>query len=190
MKAATFFKQHIVKFCIAFGLLFCLPSLVWSAPVLPNPADIPRPLPITPSIPRPAEIQQQETAPQAPATQSSTLRVVVNQFVFSGNQTFNDAQLSALLTDFVGKEATLTTLQLASKRVTDFYRKHGYLLAVAYLPAQDIDQNTVEIAVLEGQLGALNLNAPAALSQSFLAKMAQYKLEPDDAITERNLVAM
>jgi hemolysin activation/secretion protein len=187
MLLAYFSNKKVVKSTFLLACLLGISSAGWSATVLPDAADIPRPQPTPPVPPKPAKIPQPE-APQPAVGDEASISVVVNRFVFTGNKAFDAEQLSPLVADFVGKEASLSTLQLASKRITDFYRKHGYLLAVAYLPAQDIQQNTVEIAVLEGSLGALKLNVPATLSETFLSQMAQYQLEPEGAITERNLV--
>ena len=38
-----------------------------------------------------------------------------------------------------------------------YYRAHGYFVARAYLPAQDITGGEVEIAVLEGRIGTVTV---------------------------------
>lgn len=169
-------------------ILTCFPAPGWAVPAVPDTADIPRPQPTLPPQPRPAEIKQQERPAYRPAVEAESVKVRVEQFAFSGNQAFSAEQLQALLNDYIGHENGMDSLNRAAKIITDFYRKNGYFLAQAYLPAQDIHDNTVEIAVLEGTLGGLGLNSAEKLNGDFLGKMAAYHLKTGDAITEKKLV--
>ena len=40
-------------------------------------------------------------------------------------------------------------------RITDLYREHGYILARAYVPAQEMRDGAVEIGVVEGRVGKI-----------------------------------
>ena len=62
------------------------------------------------------------------------------------------------------------------------------MLAEAYLPEQDITQNSLEIAVVEGYLGELKLQTKDKLDEAFLKKMATHDLANNDAIKESSLV--
>lgn len=177
------------RLAVSASLLFaCFSIPGWAAPPVPDAADIPRPQPTLPPQPRPAEIKQQERPAYRPAADAESVKVRVEQFVFSGNQAFSAEQLRVLLADYTGRENDLGALNQAAKIITDYYRNNGYLLALAYLPAQDIQANTVEIAVLEGSLGGLKLNGTEKLNGDFLGKMAAYHLKAGDTITEKSLV--
>jgi hemolysin activation/secretion protein len=169
-------------------ILMCLPILSWAAPAVPDAADIPRPQPTLPPQPRPAEIKQQERPAYRPSTGAESVKVQVEQFIFSGNQVFSTEQLRGLVKDYLGRENDINALNRAAKIITDYYRNNGYFLAQAYLPAQDIRNNTVEIAVLEGTLGEFGLNGAEKLNGDFLGKMAAYHLKMGDAVAEKNLV--
>ena len=59
------------------------------------------------------------------------------------------------LTGFTpGSELSLADLQAMAARITKHYRSRGFFVAQAYLPAQDIRDQEVTIAVSEGRLGA------------------------------------
>ncbi|MDQ3124526.1 MAG: ShlB/FhaC/HecB family hemolysin secretion/activation protein, partial [Pseudomonadota bacterium] len=62
-----------------------------------------------------------------------------------------------------GRELTLPELHNAAARITRFYNDRGYVLAQAYLPAQDVVGGTVTIAVVEGRYGAIELRNQAGV---------------------------
>lgn len=160
-----------------------------AAPSLPDFANIPRAEPVQPAPKAvPTEIKQQEKPAYEPNVGDKEIKLVIQNFSFSGNQSFSNAQLSILLKDYVKRELGLRELNQATKIITDHYRKNGFFLAQAYLPAQEINENSVEIAILEGKFDELKLNGAEQLNQAFLQKMAAYKLEQGDAISENNLV--
>ncbi|VWC80827.1 membrane protein [Burkholderia lata] len=94
-----------------------------------------------------------------PATHDETgPRVAVSAFVIEGNAAIPAMRLDALLADLVGRELSFGDLQQAAGRITTYYREHGYALARAYLPRQDIERGVVRIAVVEGRYGQIELH--------------------------------
>jgi len=151
--------------------------------------DIPRAEPprALPSI-APAEIKKEvKPAYQAP-TGGNDIKVLIKSFTFSGNQSFSQQALSAALADYQQREISFKELNEAVQVITAFYRERGYFLAQAYLPAQDIAENKVEIVILEGQLGALKLLGATDLDKASLSKLAGHQLSKGDTVTEYNLV--
>lgn len=84
--------------------------------------------------------------------------VRVEGFTLSGNETIGDAQLLPLLDDLKGRELGLAELQAGVARITAYYRAQGYVLARAYLPAQEVGDGRVRIAVLEGRYGQIQVD--------------------------------
>jgi len=111
-------------------------------------------LPVSPST---APVLPQ-VAPPKPALPAGTkVNVTVKDFRFSGNTVFTAAELREQVREFIGKTLDFNGLNDAASRVQRHYRERGYFLAVAYLPQQEIREGIVEIAVLEGRLGQINL---------------------------------
>lgn len=105
--------------------------------------------------------------PVRPAKRSaSTVRVEVKGFRITGVRAFPEAELQKLLADSVNKTLDLEQLRELAGRITRYYREHGYLLARAYLPAQEIRGGIVEIAVLEGRLGKLKIENHSLVSDA------------------------
>ncbi|PKO50502.1 MAG: hypothetical protein CVU27_08435, partial [Betaproteobacteria bacterium HGW-Betaproteobacteria-20] len=168
--------------------VFGITVLSQAAPALPD-ANIPRAGPAQPlPFVAPTEIKQQERPAYKPDTDDKEIKLVIQAFTFSGNQSFTNEQLNLLLQDYAKREIGLRELNEATKVITEHYRKNGFFLAQAYLPAQEINKNAVEIAILEGNLGELKMNGTDKLNEAFLKKMALYDFKSGDAISENNLV--
>ncbi len=168
--------------------MFGITVLSQAAPALPD-ANIPRAGPAQPlPFVAPTEIKQQERPAYKPDTDDKEIKLVIQAFTFSGNQSFTNEQLNLLLQDYAKREIGLRELNEATKVITEHYRKNGFFLAQAYLPAQEINKNAVEIAILEGNLGELKMNGTDKLNEAFLKKMALYDFKSGDAISENNLV--
>ena len=168
--------------------VFGITVLSQAAPALPD-ANIPRAGPAQPlPFVAPTEIKQQERPAYKPDADDKEIKLVIQAFTFSGNQSFTNEQLNLLLQDYAKREIGLRELNEATKVITEHYRKNGFFLAQAYLPAQEINKNAVEIAILEGNLGELKMNGTDKLNEAFLKKMALYDFKSGDAISENNLV--
>lgn len=114
-----------------------------------------------PALPPPTDDVQLEV-PKAerptPAPDTSGLRLQVKAFVIEGNQVFSDQDLQPLLDDLRGLELDLDGLRDAAQRITAHYQQQGYLLARAFLPAQEVDGGVVRIEVMEGRYGRIELS--------------------------------
>ncbi len=142
-----------------------------------------------PPAPSTAPVLPQVTPAKPAMAPSSTVRVTVKAFRFSGSTVIPAAELATVVQEYVGKTLNFNELNDAAGRVQRYYRGKGYFLAVAYLPQQEIGSGTVEIAVLEGRLGSVNLQtAPGTrLKQSFAQGMLDAHLKPGDVVTEKSL---
>jgi len=97
-------------------------------------------------------------APARPVLQPApTIRFALKAFRITGATVFAESELQELVKDFVGREVGIAELGEAVGRITRFYSQRGYPLATAYLPAQDIKNGIVELIVLEGRFGNVQL---------------------------------
>jgi hemolysin activation/secretion protein len=101
------------------------------------------------------ELPQQDAAGAVPGDAGP--RVPVHGFAIEGNHVFDATRLQALLADLVGRDLSFAELQQAASRITAYYREHGYVLARAYLPHQDVENGVIRIAVAEGRYGRVEL---------------------------------
>jgi len=122
----------------------------------------------------------------APAAAEEGPRVPVRAFDIEGNRAIDTARLQPLLADFVGRDLNFAELQQAASRITAYYREHGYVLARAYLPRQDVENGTIRIAVSEGRYGHIELNNRSRVLDGVLRQPVT-ALHPGDAVRAADL---
>lgn len=105
-------------------------------------------------------IERPDPAVEA-AAEGASIRV--DALRVTGATLFTEAELVAAADFTPGRDLTLPELRNAAARITRFYNDRGYVLAQAYLPAQDVVGGTVTIAVLEGRYGAIELRNQAGV---------------------------
>lgn len=113
--------------------------------------------------PAPAARVLPDVAPPKMAPDTSSAKVMVRRFVFDGVSVFSAASLDAVLAPWAGRELTFAEMTQAAAALSNHYRAHGYFLASAYLPAQDLSRGTVRLQVLEGRVSALRVIPDASV---------------------------
>ncbi len=141
-------------------------------------------------LPPPAEpVLPQTPEPKPALPPSPQLRVTVKQFTFSGNTVYSDEQLRSVTEEFLGKELDFAGLNDAATAVRTYYRSRGYFLAQAYLPQQAIRNGTVQIGVIEGRIGEVEIDRKPGLkiSDKLLTGIVATHLKQGQIITETGL---
>jgi hemolysin activation/secretion protein len=121
------------------------------------------------SLPTPAQSIEKRSAPPTPESSRQPARsAIVKGFLFKGNTVFGKEQLESITEPYIGQALELPLLESAAQAVTDYYRKKGYTLALAYVPQQDVTFGVVELAVLEGRIGDVTVSGNKYYSSSFI----------------------
>ena len=107
------------------------------------------------------EVQPSGGAAVAP---SDTVKITVRSLRITGAQVYSEAELLALTGFKPGSELSLTELRAMASSIAAHYHRNGYFVAQAYLPAQDIKDGLVTIAVIDGQYGKVTLRNETNLS--------------------------
>ena len=166
----------------------CALAVPATAQIVPDAGSVLRQIAPLPAPAPPRDGDAALPAPPAlPAPQAGGGAVVrVSAFRITGATVFTEAQLQQLLQDGVGRDLDLAGLEALADRISRHYRSHGYTVARAYLPAQDVRGGTVEIAVIEGRFSAVTVRgtAPASLPLGALSEGAVVT----DAALERSLL--
>jgi len=117
--------------------------------------------------------------------------VSVKGFSFTGNTVFDEAQLQSLLAGAVGRDMSLAELVKQVEAVTRYYRQAGYLVARAYLPAQEIKDGMITVGVLEGNVGEValegDISLPDWIRDGYLKPVKDSKVLQVDSL-ERSLL--
>lgn len=165
--------------------LLSLPLLAQAAPPPPTSAGqlqqeleqrtrAPQPLPASPAPLAPAA-----TETKAPAAQAETPRLDLKVLAFTGNTVFDAATLTQVSGLTLGSKVSLADLQAAAARITDHYRAAGYLVASAYVPAQEIRDGHITLGVLEGRLDGVSVNNQTRLSDKRVQRTLVHRLGQD-----------
>lgn len=105
-----------------------------------------------------AQIPQNERVePQSNLNQTVEATLYVKEFYFSGNSVFSYETLSELVKSYQNKELGINALKEVASVITKYYRDNGYFVARAYMPKQNMKNNKVEIAVIEGTYSSFEL---------------------------------
>ncbi len=92
------------------------------------------------------------------------VKVNVQRIQITGMQAYAEADLLKQIPFKPNSELSLAELRGIAAKIADYYHKNGYFVAQAYLPAQEINNGVVSIAVIEGQYGKIIVRNPTNLS--------------------------
>ncbi len=125
--------------------------------------------------------------PGAPSAQpSSGPAFRVDALRLTGASAFSEPQLIAASGFKPGLQLQLGDLRVLASRIAAFYNAHGYFVAQAYLPAQDVSSGVVTIVVIEGRYGAITLHNHSHLSDG-VANDQLRGLNKGDIVTNARL---
>ncbi|VTU39047.1 ShlB/FhaC/HecB family hemolysin secretion/activation protein [Variovorax sp. PBL-E5] len=103
-------------------------------------------------------IAQAPAAPQSlPAPPAPAASFKLNDLRLNGAQALTDEELRSTTQPYIGREVTLDDLQSLAQAITARYRERGYFLAQAVVPVQTVRDGVVEISIIEGRLGKIDV---------------------------------
>ncbi len=139
--------------------------------------------------PREADVLPRPPDPKPALPVQPDLRVNVTGFTFTGNTIYSEAFLQSVVAEYVGKQLNFDDLIEAATQVRAYYRERGYFLAQAYLPEQTIRDGQVQIGIIEGRIGEIEIvRRPATrLRESLLAGIVGSHWRQGQIITETGL---
>ena len=123
--------------------------------------------------PAQAATPQGGQAPGAPVA-----RFRLNDLRLNGAEALSAEELRSTTAPYIGQEVSLADLQALAQAITQRYRDRGYFLAQAVVPVQTVQGGVVEISVIEGRIGTMEVlvapDAPIseARARAFLAPVA------------------
>lgn len=119
----------------------------------------PKPPPAAPVLPRLIE-------PQFTLADKETL--FVRKFELEGPQLVEDTETRAILAPYENRKLTLAEIYAAADKITTLYRLKGYLVAKAYVPAQNARRGVLRFKLVPGRYGAIALDNASLVSGEFL----------------------
>jgi len=109
------------------------------------------------------EIPIEESATPT-ALDSDAAKVLVKTMHLTGTHVFLETKLLDVAGFVPESQLSLADLQVMAKRITKFYRSHGYFVARALLGSTKVTDNVVTITVREGRYGNITMRNTSNLS--------------------------
>ena len=103
------------------------------------------------------ETDIEEQLPSVPTAPASEEKVMVKNITVTGITLITEAEANNIVNPFKNKEMNVRDMQQAAGLVTDAYRKKGFITSRAYIPPQKIEQGLLEIRVVEGVTGNIEV---------------------------------
>lgn len=100
-----------------------------------------------------AGAQEPSHEPDAGAARHSTTRIDAVRFV--GAKAVSAVDLTAAISPWLHRDLSFDQMREMAGAITALYRRRGYMVASAYLPAQTVHDNVLTITVAEGKIGAV-----------------------------------
>ncbi|MGF1588564.1 MAG: ShlB/FhaC/HecB family hemolysin secretion/activation protein [Pleurocapsa sp.] len=96
-------------------------------------------------------------------------QIVVKNFDVVGSSIFSKQELEQAVKAYRNRPLTLPELFQARSAITKLYTDQGYVSSGAYIPPQELNNGTIKIAVLEGQLEKINVSGTEHLSANYIS---------------------
>ncbi|TWH51615.1 ShlB/FhaC/HecB family hemolysin secretion/activation protein [Sporomusa sp. KB1] len=116
------------------------------------------------------KIEVSEDQPTAPPVNEGD-KFKISGLHITGQTIYSEATLQDLVKDATNQELTLPELQTIARRISQYFRDHGYMVANAFIPAQDITDGIAEITVVPGQYGNIDIRNHSRLADNTAARL-------------------
>ncbi|MCX7661199.1 MAG: hypothetical protein N2Z79_00770, partial [Candidatus Omnitrophica bacterium] len=127
--------------------------------------------------PRP-EIKE-EAPVTLPAPRVGEQKVFIKTIEVIGATLLTTKEIKNITSAYENKELTLSQMQKITDLITDAYREKGFITSRAYLPPQKIEEGTLEIRILEGITGNVEVKGNRYFKAGLLRrKIALEKGQP------------
>ena len=112
----------------------------------------------SPKFISPQKKEQQEDKSLA---SNSSIKVLVKSFKITGNTVISTEEIENILMEYTNKTLTLDELKDCTRAIVDLYISKGFN-ARSFLPPQEVKDNVIEIAVLEGKLSDIEIDSTSS----------------------------
>lgn len=126
----------------------------------------PLPQPTQPEQPKDGELQKPQ--PPQPLPDEPTQKIPLQKILVLGSTILTPEEINAIIGPLEGRLVTLSELRQVADTITEIYLERGYITSRAILPPQTITEGVVEIQVLEGILGEIQVEGTKRLHTSYI----------------------
>jgi hemolysin activation/secretion protein len=111
-----------------------------------------------------------------PFTLKDNTRLLVRSIRTEGQGPLAESELRPILVAYENRKLTLAEIYEAADKITTLYRSQGYLVAKAYVPAQDARNGVLRLKIVPGKYGAITLKNGSLVKDDFLQGVIDHAL--------------
>ena len=100
--------------------------------------------------------------------ESSAIEFQLQKIIFDDSEILTAEELDAIAQDYVGKSVTLQNLYELVEKINMLYQEKGFLTCRAFLPPQTIHAGEVQIRLVEGKTGNVEISGNKHTRESFI----------------------
>ena len=100
----------------------------------------------------------------------ATKGVYVEKIEVSPSQILTEKEIKNIIDDYTQTNLTIEQLQEIVTKINTLYLKKGFVTARAYLPEQEVENETIKIMLLEGKVGTVNIKGNKWTRTSYIKK--------------------
>lgn len=100
----------------------------------------------------------------------ATKGVYVERIEVSPSQILTEDEIKSIIEEYTQENLTIAQLQEIINKINTLYLQKGYVTARAFLPEQDIENETIKIQLVEGKVGNINIENNKWTRTSFIRK--------------------
>ena len=181
--------QKLIKIFLSYTVI-CSMSLVYANdPVIPKVDDMNKQVPkVNKNLQKkemPSDKLFEKKADQSSEKESDLVKVFVKEFTFDGNKKYPTSEFLKLVENKINKELNYADLRNILQDISFYYRSKGYL-ATAFLPEQDITDGKVQIFIVEGRIGKVEIKSNTKnqlnISRERISKFIFNKIKANDIL--------
>lgn len=117
----------------------------------------------------------EDHTPRSALPAVSEERVLIQDIIITEATVIPLKELNAVVAPYKNKELAFADIQKAADLITNVYRQKGYITSRAYIPPQKIEDGLLEIRVLEGVMGDVEIKGNRYSKTSLLRKKISLK---------------
>ncbi|MFA5906780.1 MAG: ShlB/FhaC/HecB family hemolysin secretion/activation protein [Desulfobacula sp.] len=184
-------KNNCKKIFLIFTLFFLLPCPVFAIDI-PDAGKLIEGIgkkPIVPLDDQSLQITIDILPDVMPSDKLPKEKIEVKGWKITGNTIFEENVLKSQIPESLDKSLSLSDMMDVSKAITRYYRDKDYTLVYAYIPSQDIKDGIVEIAVLEGKFGKIDIQKDNSvrLRDEVINSVVKNSMKEGDIIQKKNI---
>lgn len=120
-----------------------------------------------------------------PFAESETL--LVKKFVLAGASDDDEERLQAILAPDQARELTMKDINNAARKVTNYYRERGYLVARVLVPKQSVRSGALTLKIVLGSYGQIKVKNSSHLHQKVVNGVFERMKRDSPELTQDSL---